>query len=135
MLSKVHIARKELALAEESYRAILQRIAARSSAADCTDEQLDAVLAEFKRLGWSPKTRRPRSSVPHVRKIYALWTALKPHLDDGSDKALRAFVRRQTANKAHPDGIASPEWLDAEQANRVIEGLKAWGTRLGAGVT
>jgi phage gp16-like protein len=123
MLSKVHIARKELALAEDSYRAILKRITGHESSADCADAQLDAVLAEFARLGWRPKTRRPASAVPHVRKIWALWTALKPRLADGSEAALRAFVRRQT-------GIDRPEWLDAARANKVIEGLKAWTARL-----
>lgn len=132
MLSKVHIARKELALAEESYRAILRRVAGWDSAADCTDAQLDAVLAEFRRLGWKPKTKRPASGVAHVRKIYALWTAMKGGLADGSDAALRAFVRRQTKSAANPEGIASPEWLDAAQANKVIEGLKAWSERIAA---
>nr|WP_294547628.1 regulatory protein GemA [uncultured Rhodopila sp.] len=130
MICKLHIARKELALAEESYRAILLRIAKRDSARDCTDEQLDAVLAEFRRLGWRPKSKRPSSGVPHVRKIHALWTAMQPHLADGSEAALRAFVRRQTKSKVNPEGIGSPEWLDATQANKVIEGLKAWGERL-----
>jgi len=126
MIAKLHIARKELALAEESYRAILLRVAGKSSASECTDEQLDAVLAEFKRLGWKPKTKRPRSGVPHVRKIYALWAEMRPLLTDGGDAALRSFVKRQT-------GMDSPEWLDAPQANKVIEGLKAWGARLKAG--
>jgi len=119
MLAKLHIAKKEMALADETYRAILQRIAAKASASDCTDAQLDTVLAEFKRLGWKPKTKRPRSAVPHVRLVYALWTELRPRLKDGSDAALRSFVHRQT-------GMDSPEWLDAPQATKVIEGLKAW---------
>ena len=40
--------------------------------------------------------------------------------------ALRAFVQRQTKSRLTPDGISAPEFLDGPQANRVIEGLKAW---------
>lgn len=133
MLAKVHIAAKELALAEESYRAIFQRITGKTTAGECGDAQLDAVLAEFKRLGWKPKVRKPTSNVPHVRMIHGLWNAMKPKLADGSDGALRAFVRRQTRDEHHPDGIDRPEWLDAAQATKVIEGLKAWGARLKKG--
>jgi hypothetical protein len=61
--------------------------------------------------------------VPHVRLIFALWTEMKPHLENSSEAALCSFCKRQT-------GVERPEWLDARQANKVIEGLKAWGTRL-----
>ena len=120
MLAKVHIARKELGLQDDDYRAVLQRITTHASASDCTDSQIDAVLDEFRRLGWTPKTKRPAGSKkPHVRLVWALWGELKPHLRDGSSAALRSFVQRQT-------GVADPEWLDPAQANAVTEGLKAW---------
>ena len=73
MLSKVHIACKELALAPESYRAILKRVTGHESAGSCTDEQLDAVLADFRRLGWRPKTKHPKGATPHARLINRLW--------------------------------------------------------------
>lgn len=120
MVAKVHIARKELGLDEGTYREVLVRVTGRDSSAGCTDAQIEAVLMEFKRLGWAPKqTRRPLSGKPHVRKVWALWGELKPHLRDGSPKALRSFVMRMT-------GVADPEWLTGEQATVVTEGLKAW---------
>lgn len=117
-IAKIQIARKALALEEDSYRALLQRVAGVGSSTLCSDQQLIAVLEEFKRLGFAAPTRK-RSDKPHVRKIYALWRALKPHLTNGSDAALAAFVKRQT-------GVDKPEWLDAVEGNKVIEGLKAW---------
>ncbi len=120
LLAKIHIARKDLALEEDCYRALLIRVTGFRSAADCTDGQLDAVLAEFKRFGWAPKTRhRPLSQKPHVRKIFALWGELRPTLRNGSTKALCAFVERQT-------GVADPEWLSPDEANAVVEALKKW---------
>lgn len=123
LLAKVHIARKALAIEEDSYRALLRRVAGGDSAGDFTDAQLVKVLDEFRRLGWTPMKKR--SDKPHVRLIYGLWTELKPFLHDGSPAALSAFVRRQT-------GLAQPEWLNPQQANKVVEGLKAWLARVKA---
>jgi phage gp16-like protein len=120
LIARVHMARKELALSEDSYRAVLARITGRHSAADLTVPQLLAVITEFERLGLRP--RRVRSDKPHVRKIYALWGAMRPHLTDPSRTALRAFVARQT-------GVGDPEWLTAAQAARVTEALKSWRRR------
>lgn len=128
-LAKVHIARKQLALEEDSYRALLRRMTGKDSASAMAIAELDLVLNEFKRLGFSdaPARRfRKPAHHPHVRKVFALWWALKPHLQNGSDGALRAFVRRQTKSDMTPDGVSAPEFLDPEQANLVIEGLKAW---------
>lgn len=132
MLAKVHIARKELGLSDEAYGDVLLRITGAESAAALSDAQLDRVLGEFKRLGWKPKDGRRRSAKPNVRMIFAIWADLKPHVADPSDAALNAFVRRQTASKLHPLGITAPEFLDAQSANKVIEGLKAWLMRVRA---
>lgn len=126
-LVKIHIARKDLALEEDSYRALLERVTGHRSSAECNDAELDAVLGEFKRFGWVPKTkRRPLSNKPHVRKIFALWSSMKPLLRNGSTKALCAFVERQT-------GVSDPEWLSPEAATKVVEALKAWARRLRSG--
>ena len=125
LLSKIHIARKDLALDEDSYRGLLMRITGEVSAKDCADQALMAVLEEFTRLGWTAKGKRPASRHPHVRKVYAVWGDMKGLVADSSSAALNAFVLRQT-------GVSSPEWLDGPQANKVTEGLKAWRARLQA---
>lgn len=132
MLAKVHIARKELALGDEAYGDVLRRVTGSESARDLTDAQLDRVLAEFRRLGWKPKTGRRSSQKPNVRLIFALWGDLTPHLADPSGTALNSFVKRQTLSELHPLGIGAPEFLDAQAANKVIEGLKAWLARVRA---
>lgn len=123
MLAKVHIAKKELALEEDDYRAVLTRIAGKASSGDCDDRELDKLIAEFKRLGWKQKSNpagRGKSTKPHVRKIFALWrdAVTSGAISDGSRPALLAFVKRQT-------GVDQPDWLTAKDANRVSEGLKA----------
>ncbi|MDA8049031.1 MAG: regulatory protein GemA [Rhodospirillales bacterium] len=118
MLAKVHIAAKRLALEEESYRALLKRVTGKESAGACDEGELERLIGEFRRLGFTDAPRR-RSEKPYVRMIHGLWGDLKPHLRNPTAEGLRAFVRRQT-------GVAAPEFLGPEQANKVIEGLKAW---------
>jgi len=130
MRRKVHVARRQLQLTDADYRAILLRVTTKASSADCGHSDLEALLKEFRRLGW--KGAQPAKGAPQqsqkaqVQLIYGLWAQLRPHLADGSVEALRAFVRRQTRGKANPEGISAPEFLDPRGANRVVEGLKAW---------
>ena len=54
----------------------------------------------------------------HALKNLAERCARRGIVQDGSRRALLAFVARQT-------GIAQPDWLTPEQVNIVVEGLKA----------
>lgn len=125
MLAKIHIARKGLAMTEDAYRDMLVRVTGAASAAGLSIVQLDAVLAELKRLGWTPPVPKARAHGPQARLIYALWKQLGEDgiLSDRSQDALRAFCKRQC-------GVDAPEFLRASQANQVAEGLKAWRRRV-----
>jgi phage gp16-like protein len=125
-LAKIHVAKKQLGLEEDDYRALLQRATGKVTAKLMTPREHLAVLAEFERLGFKARpARAPRPA--HVRHIYALWGDLQKHgaviCGPAGAKALRAFVRRQT-------GIAAPEFLTPAQAMPVTEGLKAWIARI-----
>ena len=138
LLARLHIARKELALDEDTYRAALQRIAGASSARDLSDEAIERVLAEFRRRGWRPgKARggrsarrarrwRPPAKHAHQRKVWALWGELKRRgvWRDPNPASLVKFVRRLT-------GVDDPDWLTPAQSNKVIEALKDIGHRAG----
>ncbi len=120
-LAKIHIARKELKLQEEDYRAILRRVAGVESAAGLDDAALEAVLAELRRLGWKPAFTGKKPDRADLRMIFGLWAELgrQGALVDPSRSALRAFVGRQ-------EDVSDPEFLRRDQAQRVIEALKAW---------
>lgn len=127
MLAKVHIAKKDLGLDDDTYRAVLQRVTGLTSAAKCSDAQLEAVLAHFKAEGFKAVSKarsKPVSSTPHAAKIRSLWISLYELglIADASERALAAFVKRQ----AKVDRL---EWLTPAQAYKVIEGLKAWASR------
>jgi phage gp16-like protein len=129
LLAKIHVAKKQLAMEESSYRALLQRLVGLDSAGDATLAQLDAILAEFRRLGFTGKKAKPDHR-PQIRMIAGVWTELVPFLDVrgdcGVEKALQAFVERQTKDRLHPQGVSDVRFLNATQANKVLEGLKAW---------
>jgi phage gp16-like protein len=132
MLAKVHLAKKQLAMVDDDYRALLSRVAGRASAGDCSIEELEAVLAEFTRLGFRPiaskpgvRTARPADH-PVARKARALWISLH-HLGavrDPSERALEAFATRQL-------GCVRMQWADQSLGYRLIEALKTMGARHG----
>lgn len=128
LLAMVHIARKDLGLDEETYRAVLERVTGRSSAGELEERELSKVIDAFKVKGWQPRAgKRPvtKSDKPFVRKVYALWGELHREgiVRGESRSALRAFVKRLT-------GAADPEWLTLKEAMTVIESLKQWRERV-----
>ncbi len=133
-LAKIHIAKKELGLDEDTYRAVLFRVTGKRSAAKMSESQIGSVLEEFKRLGWKPKftkksRAKPNSNIAALHyKIEALWASLW-HLGllegNSARSGLDAYVRRMIQVDALRF-VTNP--LDAI---KLIEGLKDWATRDG----
>jgi phage gp16-like protein len=129
----VHIARRDMALTDESYRAVLERVTGLRSAGEMSAEQLGRVLDELKRLGWRPKPAAARragaramAQGPQARKARALWLTLY-HLGevtDPSEAALAHFARRQTGKDAL-------QFLRPDEFHQLIEALKDWAARAG----
>ncbi len=122
LITKINVARKELRMQEDDYRAVLERLTGQSSLRALDVADLEVVVGELRRLGWEERAeyRRKKSSQTHVRMIYGLWLELGDlnALKDPSKAALRAFVKRQT-------GISAPEFLrNFKESTPVIEALK-----------
>jgi phage gp16-like protein len=136
MLAKVHLAKKELGLADDDYRAVLLDVAGVASAGDCTEAQLVDVLDRFKARGFQAKAgataradrgRAPRpADRPTARKARALWISLHQlgAIANPSEHALEAFAQRQL-------GCERLQWADQSLAYRLIEALKAIAERHG----
>lgn len=126
-LKLMHVARRELGLDEDDYRAVLERVTGKRSAAVMDDDERRACVSEFQRLGFGGRRRTSlhRLEGPYAGKLQALWISAW-HLgivQNRDDRALIAFVERQT-------GIAAIRWLrNAHHARAAIEALKAWMTR------
>lgn len=140
MLAKIHLGAKELGLREDERRDVLERLTGHRSAGDCTDAQLDQVLAHFRTLGWkakpaaqpaarsgaAPKPRRQPATSPVAMKARAMWLSLwnLGVVRQSSEAALEAFAKRQL-------GVDRLQWADEGQAYRLIEALKAMAERAG----
>jgi len=136
LIAAVHIAKKEMALEDASYRALLERVGGASSSADMGEPQLQAVLTEFERLGWRGskakrvgRRGRAQASSPQATKARALWLNLwnLGELRSSDEAALSAFLKRQC-------GVEALQWASPRQMNLAIEGLKAWCERAGVAV-
>ncbi len=127
LLAKVHLAKKELALSDDDYRAILLDVAGVDSAGACDDRRLVDLLDRFKARGWKPAGRsaKPADHKP-ATKARALWLSLY-HLnaiENASERALEAFARRQL-------GCDRLQWANQGLMYRLIEALKAMAARHG----
>jgi phage gp16-like protein len=117
-IAKIHCAKRDLGLDDETYRGLLQRVTGQQSAADLDDRALGAVLDELRRLGFrSPRTSEPdqRPGEPQERLAIALWRDLGKLgvLDDPSERGLRKFAAKLI-------GVDSMQWADAPELNKVI---------------
>lgn len=129
LLAKVHIAKKALGLQDDDYRAIIVRVTGKCSAGDLSIAQLEALLAEFERLGFQPVRsirRAPRATHATAQKARALWISLFQlgAIADPSDSALEAFAKRQLK-------VDRLQWADQSRAYPLIEALKAIAERHG----
>jgi phage gp16-like protein len=130
-LAQIHIARTQLGLDDDTYRAIIFTIShgrtRSSSDLDWTGRK--QLLEHFKAKGWKPSAPRKAKAAKPVSKgqaglVRRLWDELhqQDKVNDASDAALCAWLKR---NKL-PERL---EWLNGEQLNRVIESLKKWNDR------
>ena len=130
LIAKIHVGKKQLAMADDSYRAMLKRITGKDSSAGMTLKQLEDVVDEFKRLGFKKKPKRSGArkmaggGLPS--KIRALWLNLYHlgEINDPSEDALAAYARRMTK-------VSALQWLKPYQADMVIRGLRGWLERVG----
>jgi phage gp16-like protein len=132
-LAAIHVGKKALRLEEEDYRALLERVTGKRSAKDLSAAELGNVLAEMRRLGFSPASSPVRASARRATgrfaaKLQALWIAgyNLGIVQNRDDAAMLAFVERQT-------GLSHTRFLtDSDDARKAIEALKAWLARDGA---
>lgn len=129
LLALIHLGKKQVGLCDDDYRALLVRVVNQSSAKDCSIRELEAIVAELKRLGFKPfkgKSRRKRADNAIARKARALWIGLHAlgAVRDSSEAALEAFAKRQI-------GVSRLQWADQSHSAPLIEALKDMAERQG----
>ncbi|XHE13658.1 regulatory protein GemA [Agrobacterium deltaense] len=126
-MAVINVARQQLGMDEDHYRALLLRVTKVNSLRAMSEKQRLAVVEEFKRLGFKVKAsskKLPLASKPYIRLVHALWKSChrKGVIEDGSRQALRTFVKKRS-------GVDDPDFLTFDQANPIIDALKAMEAR------
>lgn len=128
-IAAMHVAKKELGLDDETYRAALVRVTGKSSSSAMTEPERQKVLEHFRERGFKAQSTGPRKRLEgrFAAKLQALWIAgwNLGLVRDRDDRALIAFVKRQT-NIDHVRFLRH-----GEDAAKAIEGLKGWLERSG----
>lgn len=124
LIQLIHVARRDLALDEETYRAALESTTGKTSAAEMSLPELNKVVSHLKSKGFKvrhTKQSRPVDQSPAARKIRSLWLSLHElgAVKNPSEAALGAYVKRIA-------GVDALQWLFGDQQRRVIETLKMW---------
>ncbi|PPA30451.1 regulatory protein GemA [Aeromonas jandaei] len=119
-MAKIHIAKAELGLDDEEYRALLGRVAGVKSAKELNPRQIGAVLAAFEKLGWQPKASKKqhgrRPSVAKTRqgilgKIEALLADAGRPWAYAKSMAHHMFKREEL------------DWLTTDELTRLMQAL------------
>ena len=137
LIRLIHVAKRDLSMDDDSYRATLLRIGKKASSADLTIPELEKVLEHLKRSGFkvrsksksAPKPAQAKPSRPlaqdlESKKIRALWLFLHElgAVKNPSEEALAAYVKRIA-------GVDALQWISGQQAERLIETMKKWAMR------
>lgn len=134
LIRLVHIARRDLRLDADTYRAALRAVTGgkKDSCSAMSAVELQRALDHFKRVGFKVRIKskdqaepsRPLEQHAMSTKIRAIWLMLHElgAIKDPSEAALAAYVKRITK-------VEALQWIDGEQFERVIETLKMWALR------
>ncbi|MGE8612771.1 MAG: gp16 family protein [Achromobacter veterisilvae] len=139
LIRLVHLARRELKLDTETYRAALRAVTdgKKDSCSLMSAAELQQALDHFKRFGFKVRLKarlkarpsRPIDQHATSKKIRALWLLLHDlgATENASEEALAAYVKRITR-------VEALQWIDGQQAERTIETMKKWAMRFLPGV-
>ncbi|MCF1449969.1 regulatory protein GemA [Agrobacterium vitis] len=130
-IAAIHVAKKQLGLDEDTYRAKLEKITGKASVKVMTEAERQTVLKVFRNEGFAPAPagagkRKPLTG-KFAKKLQALWIAgwNLGLVSDRDDSALLSFVKGRT-------GLEHVRFLyKAGDATRAIEALKGWLARDG----
>lgn len=119
--SILRVAKAQLGLSEDDYRAILLRLTGQESAKMMDTKGFQKVMTHFEKIGFVSTAKRKdfsrqpgKATEAQLRKIAALWS----EFTDGTGD--EAGLRRWMANHGHGN---APTWLNRSGAQKVIAAL------------
>jgi len=128
--AQIHIAKTQLGMDDDTYRAVLKSATGKTSCADMGVIDLNKALQAFKDRGFKskpPKKKPSKTTATLTDKLITQWRAMGDEgiVRDASDAALRSYVDRQTAGR-----FKAPQFCDNYTTIKLIESLKQWQKRV-----
>jgi len=121
IIQLIHIAKAQIGLTDEDYRAVLESTAKKTSCSDMTVFELNGVLKAMKKLGFKVKKMETReeeigwdASKEQMDYIKGMWECVAR---DKSDRALYKFIKRIT-------GADHPRFMRSVDSQKVILALR-----------
>lgn len=121
LIQLIHIAKSQLGLSDDDYRAVLASVSKKSSCSDMTIFELDEVLKAFNTLGFRVKKLETKevelgrhTSKEQMDYIKGMWELVSRNK---SDSALYSFISRIS-------GAAHPRFMNEKGAQKVIIALR-----------
>ncbi|ENE1253427.1 regulatory protein GemA [Stenotrophomonas maltophilia] len=122
-IAKIHLAKTQLGLDDDTYRGLLHRVTGKDSTASMTTAERDQVVSELRRLGFTPSKKagsgaaypgRPETvdDTPMLRKVEALLTEAGRPWSYALAVAQRMFK------------VDRLEWLKGDQLHRLVAALQ-----------
>lgn len=115
VLSKIHIARQQLQMDDDSYRALLQRVAGVDSAKKLNATSASRVIEEFQAKGWKPKAAaRAKGKPRYFNQLPQRFSKIEAQLADMRlPWAYADALARQMFKVDKVEWLKKPEQLDA----------------------
>lgn len=144
LIQLINIAKSQLKLDEDVYRAMLKAATKKDSLRAMNLGELEQALEAFKQKGFKPKAKasakgkrmspsskkaNPRNK--EISKIRAIWITMHKQgfVRDGSETALDRYVKRLTT-AMEGGAVDSVAWLKPKQSYPILESLKSWHRRV-----
>lgn len=115
----IQIARRQLGMEDDTYRALLERVAGVSSSTKLTPRQIGRVLAELERLGWQSTGKAADRPAPQVA-------------DDRQRlvNKIEAFLAEANRPWSYAEAMGKRickvdqiEWMDCKQLGKLVAAL------------
>ena len=121
IIQLIHIAKSQIGLSDEDYRAVLESTTKKTSCSDMSLFELDEVLKAMKKLGFKVKKLETKdneigwdASKEQMDYIKGMWELVAR---DKSDRALYKFIKRIT-------GADHPRFMRSVDSQKVIVALR-----------
>ncbi|WP_226781854.1 regulatory protein GemA [Oceaniglobus trochenteri] len=131
----INIAKAQLGLEEDDYRAVLTRVTGKASLKLMSSRDKGAVIDELKRLGFKSGKSKAHPVAPRsdLRLVHVLWRLLGEAgvLTKPGRAGLNAFLRVRFADHWQSVPMDIDSMRDPDQIDAVIQALKQWCKREG----